>query len=62
LVTQGWEYLGGDVAIKIVSEPLVSKWPVRPSVPLNGAIGFLVGFLIFSLWVIRYKKHNLFGG
>ncbi|OGH91213.1 MAG: hypothetical protein A2534_00770 [Candidatus Magasanikbacteria bacterium RIFOXYD2_FULL_39_9] len=62
LVTQGWEYLGGDVAIKIVSEPLVSKWPVRPSVPLNGAVGFLVGFLIFSLWVIRYKKHNLFGG
>ena len=62
LVIQGWEYLGGDVAIKLVSEPLVSKWPTRPSVPLNGAVGFLVGFLIFSLWVLRYKKHNLFGG
>lgn len=62
LVSQGWEYLGGDVAIKIVSEPLVSKWPVRPSIPLNGAVGFLLGFLICSLWAIRYKKHNLFGG
>ncbi len=62
MVTQGWEYLGGDVAIKSVSEPLVSRWPVRPNFLANAGIGFLVGMLISSLWVLRYRKHNLFGG
>src|SRR3989344_5718967 len=62
LVSQGWEYLGGDVAIKLISEPLVSRWPVRPNLLLNAGVGFLVGFLISSLWVLRYKKHHLFGG
>lgn len=62
LVSQGWEYLGGDVAIKLISEPLVSKRPVRPNILLNAGLGFLIGGLISALWVLRYKKHNLFGG
>jgi capsular polysaccharide biosynthesis protein len=62
LVSQGWEYLGGDVAIKLISEPLASSWPVRPNILLNAVLGFLIGGLISSLWVLRYKKHNLFGG
>jgi capsular polysaccharide biosynthesis protein len=61
MVTQGWEYLGGDVAIKSVSDPLVSRWPTRPNVAANAGIGFLVGVLISSLWVLRYRKHTLFG-
>lgn len=61
MVTQGWEYLGGDVAIKSVSDPLISQWPVRPNFFANAGIGFLVGALISSLWVLRYRKHNLFG-
>lgn len=62
MVTQGWEYLGGDVAIKAVSDPLTSQWPDRPNFFANAGIGFLVGVLISSLWVLRYRKHNLFGG
>ena len=62
LVSQGWEYLGGDVAIKLISEPLVSKWPSRPNILLNASLGFLIGALIAALWVLRYRKHNLFGG
>lgn len=62
MVSQGWEYLGGDVAIKAVSDPLVSSWPARPNIFANGGIGFLVGILISSLWILRYRKHNLFGG
>ncbi|MBI2038116.1 MAG: hypothetical protein HYT15_04300 [Candidatus Magasanikbacteria bacterium] len=62
LVSQGWEYLGGDVAIKLISEPLASRWPVRPNLLLNGIVGFLAGSLLGVLWVLRYKKHNLFGG
>jgi capsular polysaccharide biosynthesis protein len=61
LVSQGWEYLGGDVAIKLISEPLVSKRPTRPNILLNAGIGFMIGGLISALWVVRYKKHNLFG-
>ncbi len=57
---QGWEYLGGDVAIKIVSTPLVAKWQARPNLPVNFAVGLLVGFFISSLWVARRKKH-IFG-
>ena len=61
MVTQGWEYLGGDVAIKSVSDPLISRWPDRPNFLANASIGFLVGALISSLWVLRYRKHSLFG-
>lgn len=57
---QGWEYLGGDVAIKTVSTPLVAKWPARPNLPVNFVVGLLVGFFISSLWVVRRKKH-IFG-
>jgi capsular polysaccharide biosynthesis protein len=60
IASQGWEYLGGDVAIKVVSSPLVSRFPARPNYFLNGGIGFLIGILIAGLWVVRYKRH-LFG-
>jgi len=58
---QGWEYLGGDVAIKTVSTPLVSNWPARPDLPVNFAVGLLAGGLISGLWVLRYKRRALFG-
>lgn len=61
LVTQGWEYLGGDVAIKAVSNPLASRWAVRPNIFINAAIGFLAGSLISGLWVLRFKRRHLFG-
>ena len=60
VASQGWEYLGGDVAIKVVSSPLVSRWPSRPNILANLAAGFILGGLIASLWVVRYKKHGLF--
>lgn len=60
LSTYGWEYVGGNVTIKLVSLPLVSTIPARPNFILNIIIGFLVGVLISSMWAVRYKKHNLF--
>jgi capsular polysaccharide biosynthesis protein len=61
LAAQGWEYLGGDVAIKVVSSPLASRWFARPNILINSVVGLLVGILISSLWVIRYKQRRLFG-
>ena len=61
LAAQGWEYLGGDVAIKVVSSPLASRWPARPNLLINAAVGLLVGMLISGLWVLRFKRRHLFG-
>ncbi len=60
VVAHGWEYIGGDVAIKTVNQPIVSAWIARPNVLLNSALGFLVGLLLASVWVVKFKKH-LFG-
>jgi capsular polysaccharide biosynthesis protein len=60
LATYGWEYVGGNVTIKTVSTPLVSLIPARPNFLLNIIVGFVVGVLISGMWVIKYKKHNLF--
>ncbi len=59
VVTRGWEYVGGDVALKIVNTPLASRFPVRPNIVLNVGLSFVLGILISSLWVIRYR-HPLF--
>ncbi len=56
VVTHGWEYVGGDVAIKEVDSALVSRLPARPNLILNIAVGFAVGGLLAALWVVRSKK------
>ncbi len=61
LAAQGWEYLGGDVAIKAISTPLASRWIGRPNILMNAAVGLLVGIFISGLWVLRYKQRHLFG-
>ena len=61
LAAQGWEYLGGDVAIKVVSNPLASRWPARPNLFINAVVGLLVGSLISGLWVLRFRRRHLFG-
>mgnify|MGYP000051418775 CR=1 FL=1 len=61
LSNRGWEYVGGDVIIKVVSEPLASRWYAKPNFAINGFLGFLVGVFLSALWVVRYKKHHVFG-
>ncbi len=56
LVAHGWEYSGGDVAIKQVDSSLVSRLPARPNFIVNAGIGFLVGGFLAALWVVRYRK------
>ena len=61
VASRGWEYVGGDVALKAVNRPLVSNWQARPNLVTNAAVGFLIGGMIASLWVVRYRKHSVFG-
>lgn len=60
LTTHGWEYVGGDVAIKTVNQPIVSQWIAKPNISLNSLLGFLAGVILSSAWVVKYKRH-LFG-
>ena len=43
----GLEYLGNrNIQIKEVDAPLVSKWPVRPNLLVNGILGIILGFIV----------------
>lgn len=53
LVSQGWQYVGGDVTMKIVNNPVATKWPVRPNIAINALLGFVVGTLLISLVIIK---------
>lgn len=57
LQTQGFEYTGGNVDIKIVDTPILSRWPVKPNFLMNGFLGLLFGGLLGMIWVAgKYAK------
>ncbi len=55
LATKGFEYVGGDMTIRVVDNPVVTPWPVRPNIPVNMALGFVVGILVMSVIVVRNR-------
>src|SRR3989338_2227959 len=61
LSTQGSDYIGRDINVRLVYAPLVSRFPVKPNVPLNMVAGIFVGAVLGSGWVWiqhRKKKHH----
>lgn len=62
LLQKGFEYLSDGVAVKVVSEPLVSRWPTRPYYCANMVLGFFIGIFLSILWIIRKhsKRHFFF--
>lgn len=56
LSAKGWEYVGGDVIIKLVNQPVVSRWPVRPNLLLNAILGFLSGAAASGVLLLSKKK------
>lgn len=61
LTTRGWEYIGGEVVLKQVDDPLVSRFPTRPNVIANMMAGFAVGVTLSALWILKYRRHTHFG-
>ena len=53
LTQQGWRYTsGGNISVRLVDEPLVSQYPVRPNLPSNGFIGLILGGLTGGAFVL----------
>jgi capsular polysaccharide biosynthesis protein len=62
LTTEGWQYVGGDLQVKLVDDPLQSRWPTRPNLPGNAVTGFVLGTVLGAALVLRERKKGIFGG
>lgn len=61
LSTQGSDYVGREITVRLVDSPLTSKFPVRPNLPLNFVAGIFVGAVLSGGWVWvdhRRRKHR----
>jgi capsular polysaccharide biosynthesis protein len=52
-VTKTTEYVGGDVSIRLVSRPVVTRVPVRPNPLVNAGLGALAGALVAAIVVLK---------
>lgn len=62
LISEGWTYVGGgDLQVKLVDEPLLSRWPVKPNIPINAFMGLVLGILAGAGWSIAdARRKNIF--
>lgn len=62
LSADGAEYIGGgSLDIRLVDDPLISKYPVKPNIPANTVLGFLLGIIIGTGYVLAdSRKHSIF--
>jgi capsular polysaccharide biosynthesis protein len=57
MTNYGASYVGGTgLEIKLVDEPLVSNFPVKPNLPVNGFTGLVLGALFGAVYVILTDK------
>jgi len=57
MTTDGANYVGGTaLQIKLVDEPLVSNFPVKPNLAVNGFTGLVLGALFGAVYVILTDK------
>jgi len=55
LESRAVDYVGGDVTLKIVNQPIVTNWPVRPNIFINTLLGFLIGIFLMGFFSVRKK-------
>ena len=59
LTTEGYKYVGGgDLEVRQVDSPLVSRWPVKPNIPANALAGLVLGFIAGSGYVLAAAPHR----
>jgi capsular polysaccharide biosynthesis protein len=65
LTNEGWTYTSGsNSTIRLVDEPLNSRWPVRPNIPANAFAGLVLGGLLGVAYVLLQtervrRRHQL---
>ena len=66
LKTKNNQYHGGGdkVNVKIINDPIVSRWPLKPNIILNLALGIILGFIcgLYYIYLFPDEKYdfNLF--
>lgn len=56
LTQEGWRYTSvGNISVRLVNAPLISRWPVRPNVPANTIGGGVLGAMASGVWLV-WKK------
>jgi capsular polysaccharide biosynthesis protein len=57
MTNEGANYVGGTaLQIRLVDEPLVSRFPVKPNIPVNAFTGLVLGALFGIAYVILNDK------
>lgn len=65
LTEKGWTFTSGsNITIRLVDEPLNSRWPVRPNILVNAFSGFILGGLGGVGYILieverRKRRHQL---
>lgn len=65
LTNEGWTYTsGGNITVRLVDEPLNSRWPARPNIPTNAFSGFVLGGLVGVAYILIHterirRRHQL---
>lgn len=55
MLTHGSSYVGGDVQMRIVNQPVVTSYPVRPNLIIHVLLGIIAGMLFAAVGVLRKK-------
>ena len=53
LSSQAWQYVGGDVTLKVINDPVVTPWPVRPNIVVNIIVAFMIGLVLSSFVFLK---------
>lgn len=51
-VTDGWRYATGDISVQIIDDPVNSRYPSRPNIPVNALSGLFLGLVAGGGYVL----------
>jgi capsular polysaccharide biosynthesis protein len=53
MLTHARDYVGGDIQMRVVNQPVVTEYPVRPSMTMVALFGVLIGLLFAAFLFIK---------
>ena len=59
ITREGSGYVGGgDLNVQLVDDPLQSRYPVRPNIPVNAFMGFVLGIIVGTGYVFIVARRR----